>query len=320
MCRRGRYIEMIALSRVGLWTRQLDAHPGAVAAHAAAELEGLGYRTLWIPEAQHREVLSHATLLLAATQTITIATGVARVHARSPQASALAERFLNERFPGRFILGLGVSHPLVVERVLGQVYGSPMATMRAYLDAMDATSGGSPVPAGSGHGLAAGSGNGLAAGSGRVLAALGPRMLALAAERTAGAHTYMAPVAHTRLARRIVGPDALVAPVIKAVLTGDMAAGRAISRWSLQPALTLPAYRANVLRSGFTADDLDSGLSDRVVDALVAIGDDQSIATRVREHLDAGADHVCVEVLTGDDTSLPMDAWRRLAAALTELD
>jgi probable F420-dependent oxidoreductase len=188
--------------------------------------------------------------------------------------------------------------------MLGQVYGPPLATMRNYLDAMDATTGGTPVDASTAP---------------TVLAALGPKMLALAGERAGGAHSFLAPVAHTASARDLLGPDPLLAPAIKAVLTDDRAAGTAIARGSVQPTSGLPAYRGNLLRSGFTEDDLSGGLSDRLVDALVAVGDVDAIVARVREHLDAGADHVCVEVLTGDDTTVPLDAWRRLAPALTEL-
>jgi probable F420-dependent oxidoreductase len=144
-------------------------------------------------------------------------------------------------------------------------------------------------------------------------------MLALAGERTAGAHTYSAPVTHTAWAREVLGPHALPAPAIKVVLTDDRAEGAALARVSVKPTPRLPAYRDNLLRSGFTEDDLSGDLSDRLVDALVAIGDVDAIAARVEEHLDAGADHVCVEVLTGDDTSVPLDAWGRLAPALTAL-
>jgi probable F420-dependent oxidoreductase len=285
------------LGRVGIWTRQLDMCDGDLGERAATELEAMGWQSLWIPEAIHREVLTHATLLLAATDRLVIATGIARVHARSPQATALAQRHLHARFPERFLLGLGVSHPMIVERMLGQQYGPPLATMRSYLDSMDATRGGA-APVGSDD---------------RVLAALGPLMLRLAAERAGGAHTYVAPVAHTAWARDIVGPDSFLAPCLKVVLTNDRAEGIAIARASVAPTIKNPAYRENVLRSGFDVGDLDDGVSDALVDALVAIGDEDVIAARVHEHLAAGADHVCIEVLTGDDTTIPLDAWRRLA-------
>ena len=297
---------MAKLGRVGIWTRQLDAQRAAGAEDVAAELEALGYASLWIPEAVEREVVSHATLLLAATSTITVATGIANVHARAPRAAALAQLMLTERFPERFVLGLGVSHPVVVERVLGQPYGSPLTVMSDYLDALDAVLA-APHPAPP------------AKPPERVLAALGPKMLSLAAERSLGAHTYLAPVAHTEWARERVGPGVLVAPAIKAVFDTDASRARAIGRSSIAPTARNPAYRTNLLRFGFNDADLGSEPSDRVVDALIAWGDTSAIEARVRDHLDAGADHVCVEVLTGDDTTLPTEAWRELAPALTTL-
>jgi probable F420-dependent oxidoreductase len=288
------------LGRVGIWTRQLDAQHGTVAEKAVAELESLGYRSVWIPEAVHREVISHATALLAATSSISVATGVARVHERTPHSVALAQRFLTDRFPGRFVLGLGVSHPLIVERVLGQTFEHPLATMRAYLDDIDATRGGSAetTPA-----L-------------RVLAALRPRMLALAAERAGGAHTYLSPVEHTAWARGILGTGPALAPAIKVILAADHEDPVDLARMSIQPSLRLPTYANSLLGFGFNDEDLAGGLSDRLVHALVAIGDVDAVVRRVDEHLAAGADHVCVEVLTGDDTTLPLEAWRRLAPAL----
>jgi probable F420-dependent oxidoreductase len=151
-----------------------------------------------------------------------------------------------------------------------------------------------------------------------VLAALGPKMVALAAARSAGAHTYLAPVAHTAWARDVMGPRALLAPAIKAVLTAEHDDPDGVARASLAPSLRLPAYARNLARFGFEDDDL-VGLSDRVVDALVAVGDVDAVVDRVEEHLAAGADHVCVEVLTGDDTTVPIGAWRRLAPALAAL-
>ena len=290
-----------ALGRVGIWTRQLDEQHGTVAEKAVAELEALGYRSLWVPEAIHREVLSHATALLAATSSITVATGIARVHERTPHATALAQRFLADRFPGRFVLGLGVSHPQVVERVLGQSFEHPLATMRDYLDAMDATRGGSPD----------------ATDAPRVLAALRPKMLALAANRATGAHTFLSPVEHTAWARGILGADAVLAPAIKVVLAADHDDPLGVARSSIKPSLRLPTYATSLLAFGFDDEDLAGDLSDRLVESLVAIGDVDAVVRRVEEHLAAGADHVCVEVLTGDDTTVPHDAWRRLAPALT---
>jgi probable F420-dependent oxidoreductase len=289
------------LGRVGIWTRQLDEQHGTVAETAVAELERLGYRSVWIPEGIHREVISHATALLAATESIAIATGVARVHARAPYAAALAQRFLAERFPDRFVLGLGVSHPFVVERLLGQNFERPLATMREYLDAMDATRAGPATTI----------------DAPRVLAALRPKMLVLAADRSAGAHTYLSPVEHTAWARGILGPGALLAPAIKVVLSADHDDPLAVARGALIPSLRVPTYATSLLGFGFDDADLAGDLSERLVRALVAIGDEDAVLRRVEEHLAAGADHVCVEVLTGDDTTVPLDAWRRLAPALT---
>jgi probable F420-dependent oxidoreductase len=290
-----------ALGRVGIWTRQLDEQHGTVAEKAVAELEALGYPSVWIPEAVHREVISHATALLASTSSITVATGVARVHERTPHAATLAQRFLADRFPGRFVLGLGVSHPLVVEGLLGQSFERPLATMRGYLDAMDSAVGGPPDTT----------------DAPRVLAALRPKMLGLAAERAAGAHTYLSTVEHTAWARGIVGTGAVLAPAIKVVLTADHDDPVRVARRSLKPSLRLPTYATSLLAFGFDDEDFAGDLSDRLVEALVAIGDVDAVVRRVEEHLAAGADHVCVEVLTGDDTTVPLDAWRRLAPALT---
>jgi probable F420-dependent oxidoreductase len=295
----------VDLGRVGLWTRQLDARPAAEAQETVAELESLGYPAVWIPEAVDREVLTHAALLLAGTATIVVATGIARVHARNPRTAALAQLMLTERFPNRFLFGLGAGHPLTVERLLGRDYGPPLAVMSEYLDAVDAVVAGRNRP--------------LDVRPARVLAALGPRMLDLAARRSLGAHTYLAPVDHSAWARDVLGPDALLAPALKVVLDRDPDRARQIGRWSVGPPTSLPAYRTNLERFGFADTELGRNPSDRVVDALVAWGDETTIAARVRDHLDAGADHVCVEVLTGDDRTVPLDAWRRLAPALAEV-
>ena len=294
------------LGTVGIWTRQLDSQPGSLAEEAVAELEALGYPAVWIPEAIEREVVSHAALLLSSSSTIVVATGIANIYSRTPSATALAQLLLAERFDDRFLLGLGVSHPLVVERRLRQTYERPIEMMRSYLEAMDAQLGADhPAPP--------------RTAPARVLAALGPRMLAVAAARSAGAHTYLAPVAHTAWARGVIGDAPLLAPAVKVVLDRDASRAREVARSSVAPMLGVPAYRANLLRVGFTEDDVSGGPSQRLVDALVAVGDVDAVRVRVQEHLDAGADHVCVEVLTGDDVTVPREQWRELAPALTEL-
>jgi probable F420-dependent oxidoreductase len=283
----------------GIWTRALDGVPGRQAQEAVAELESLGYRTVWIPEAMEREAMSHATLLLAGSSSIVVATGIANIHARAPQATTLAHRLLDDTFPGRFVLGLGVSHAFVVERVLKQEYGSPVQAMATYLDALDASPVGEP--------------------SARVIAALGPKMLRLAKDRSMGAHTYMSPVEHTAWAREQLGPGPLLLPAVKAVLDGDVTRARETGRSAIGPTLRMPAYRDNLRRVGYGDDDVVGAPSDRLTDALVAHGSVADIVERVQEHLAAGADHVCVEVLPADGEVLPASAWRELAPALSAL-
>lgn len=290
------------LGRVGIWTRELDTLPTARAQAIVRELEASGWPTLWLPEAGGRDGLTHAALQLCATERIIVATGIARIHAHGPWATALTQLQLEDRFPGRFLLGLGVSHPVVVERLHGASYAHPLQQMSGFLDTLDTVQQkSSPRPE-----------NQLP----RVLAALGPKMLELAGTRASGAHTYMAPVSHTEDARAILGAGPLLAPAVKAVLTTDLAAGRDVARAALIPTTKVPAYRNLLLRHGFTDDDLAAPLSDDLVDALVAVGDEDAVAKRVQEHVTAGADHVPVEVLPTASGRPPTAEWQRLAAAL----
>jgi probable F420-dependent oxidoreductase len=293
----------VELGRVGIWTRELDALPTARAQAIAAELEASGWPTLWLPEAGARDGLTHATLQLSATERINVATGIARIHAHGAWATALTQLQLEDRFPGRFLLGLGVSHPIVVERLHGASYAHPLQQMSGFLDTLETVQqqqssprNEKPLP--------------------RVLAALGPKMLELAGARTSGAHTYMAPVSHTEWARAQLGAGPLLAPAVKAVLTTDIAAGRDVARTALIPTTKVPAYRSLLLRHGLTDDDLAPPLSDQLVDTLVAIGDEDVVAKRVQEHLSAGADHVPIEVLPTAPSRPPVAEWQRLAAAL----
>jgi probable F420-dependent oxidoreductase len=289
-------------ARVGLWTMALDALPWTTAQAALRNADEQGWRSLWLPESFGREVLSLATACLASTQRITIATGIANVWARDPLALAAGQRFLCEAYPGRFLLGVGVSHAGVADRRGGD-YASvpPLRRLRTYLDDMDAA----PY-----RGVAA---NGPPP---RVIAALGPKMLELARDRADGAHTYTAPPQHTAWARTILGPDRLLVPELKVVLGRSTADARALARRSLP--VRLPAYAANLLRSGFAEADLEDGGSDRLVDALVAYGDVDAVRARVAEHLSAGADEVALNVLVepGGD---PSAAWSALAI-LNETD
>jgi probable F420-dependent oxidoreductase len=292
----------IDLGRAGIWSRELRYNPdrGARAA-AAAELEDLGYGAIFIPDAGG-DVLGAVGHLLAATRRIAVATGVLNIWMHDPAEVASRHASLMARFGPRFLLGLGNSHAPLVEGALGVPYARPYSKMVAYLDALDTAA--APVPAGE-----------------RMLAALGPRMLSLARERAAAAHPYLVPPEHTAAAREAMGPGTVLAPEQAVVLDLDRRRGRERARAFVNDYLALPNYVRNLRRLGFTDDDLRAPASDRLVDALVAHGDEDAIAARVRAHHDAGADHVCVYVVGSGDGSgaeaLALDAWHRLAPALT---
>ncbi|HLI15565.1 MAG TPA: LLM class F420-dependent oxidoreductase [Acidimicrobiales bacterium] len=291
------------LGRIGVWTSALDRQPASVAREAAAEIEQLGYGALWVGEATRREAFANAALLLSATERIVVATGIANIWVRDATCMAAGQRTLAEAWNGRFLLGLGVSHqPLVSAR--GHRYERPLAAMRAYLDAMDAAPYGAPSPA---PGTLV-----------RVLAALGPRMLRLSAERADGAHPYLVPPEHTRWARELLGPAKLLCPEVPVVLEEDPRRAREIARRHLGAYLALENYRRNLLRLGFTAEELAGPAAERVVDAVVAWGGLERVVRRVREHLEAGADHVAVQVLDDDPARLPRQQWRDLAGALLD--
>jgi probable F420-dependent oxidoreductase len=288
------------LGPVGLWTSKLDTQPTERLRAAVAELEELGWSSLWCWEVFGREALTNAGLLLAATRRMVLGTGIASIWARDPAAMAAAQRTLAEAYPARFVLGIGVSHgPLVDAR--GHRYQRPLDKMRAYLDAMDAAPWQGPP---------------LAEEPPRVLAALGPRMLALAAERSAGALTYNATPEATAWARSILGAGPLLAVEQAVVVEEDPAEARRIARGLLAFYMTLPNYLRAWERLGFGPEDLAEGGSDRMVDAVVAWGGPEAIAERVRAHLEAGADHVCLQVLDPDPDSVPMAGWRALAPTL----
>lgn len=291
----------ISLGPVGIWTRQFEDCPAARAQEAAAELEQLGFGAIWFGEALGREALTHAALLLAGTRKIVIATGIANIYARDPVTMACGQKTLAEAFPGRFLLGLGVSHIPLVEQLRGHRYEKPVATMRAYLDAMDRAPYRSFSPPTAPR---------------RVLAALGPQMLRLSAERTDGAHPYNVNPKHTAQAREILGPERLLCPEQAVVFETDPAKARRIGRDFLGFYLTLPNYTNNFLRLGFSETDFANGGSDRLIDAIVAWGDSERIRQRIHAHHAAGADHVCVQVLTDDAHGLPLKEWRELAALI----
>ncbi|SDK84199.1 LLM class F420-dependent oxidoreductase [Nonomuraea jiangxiensis] len=285
-----------SLGRVGIWSLGLgstaaDATRRTEIAEAVAELDELGYGTLWLGGSPS---VADAAAVLAATRRITVATGILSIWDHTPHDVAAQVAALEEEAPGRFVLGLGVSHSVVTPR-----YTRPYTSMVEYLDALD----GAPVPVPRGR---------------RVLAALGPKMLALAGDRTLGAHPYLVTAEHTAQARTVLGPDALLAPELKVVLDTDLDRARALAHQALAFYLRVPNYVGNLRRLGFKEDELTGGGADRVVDALFALGDAGQAAARVREHLEAGADHVSVQVVTegAPGGSPPRAQWRELAAAL----
>ncbi|MCU1677196.1 MAG: class F420-dependent oxidoreductase [Frankiales bacterium] len=290
------------LGRVGIWCNAFDGVPAAELRDAAGEVDKLGYGALWTGESFGREILTGSQLLLAATSEIAVAAGIASIWARDAMAAVAGQHTLGEAYGGRFLLGVGVSHaPHVGMRQ--HTYTTPLAAMAAYLDAMD-TAGttfrgvrADPPPA-------------------RVVAALGPKMLELAGAKADGVHTYFVPVEHTVRARAALPPGHLVLPEQAVVLDTDPATARATARRHTSFYLRLPNYATNLRRLGFGDDDFAGGGSDRLVDAVVAWGSEDAIAARVREHLDAGADHVAVQVITDDRARLPRSQWKALAPAL----
>jgi probable F420-dependent oxidoreductase len=289
------------LGRVGLWSFALQRLAAREEQAAARSYEELGYPAIWMPESLgSKEVMAHASLLLHATSRVPIATGIANIHARDPMAMANGARALGEAFPDRFVLGIGVSHaPSVATR--GGDYGSPLDRMRAYLDAMESAQYAAPEPD---------------PPVPLILAALGPKMLELAAERADGAHPYFVPVEHTPIARQHLGPEACLATEVTAVLTTDRSAGLATARAFARNYLALPNYANNLRRLGWGDDDVANDGTDRMIDAVVVVGDVDAIVARVQAHLDAGADHVCVQLREAKSTDPATAGYRELAAAL----
>jgi probable F420-dependent oxidoreductase len=284
------------IGRIGIWTF-CELMPAADAAGLAARVERLGYRTLWIPEAIGREVLASAAWLLARTERLNVATGIANIWARDPVTMAAGAKTLAEQSGGRFLLGLGVSHRPLVAGVRGHDYRHPLSYMRRYLEQMAAAPYAAVAPA---------------EPPPVVIGALHPKMLALAAEKTRGAHPYLVPPEHTAFARERLGRGPWLCPEQKVLLERDPAKARAVARQAIAMYLGLPNYRRNLQRFGFADADFENMGSDRLVDAVVAWGDEKAIDARVKAHHDAGADHVCVQPLHPD--GLPMPDWRIVEA------
>ncbi|MFL5843551.1 MAG: LLM class F420-dependent oxidoreductase [Solirubrobacteraceae bacterium] len=290
----------MSLGTLGVWSGELrfkrDREP---ITEAVAELEELGYGTLWLPggTGTGRPIFEVAEELLGATSTATVATGIVSIWVVDAQEAAAGQAALRAAYPGRFVLGIGVSHAKFVTEEERELMSKPRTAMIRYLDGLDAAS----TDDVSGE---------------RILAALGPRMLELARDRSLGTHPYNVTPAHTAAAREALGAGPLLAPEQAVVLETDPERARAIAREFLSVYLELPNYTNNMLRHGLEEADLRDGGSDRLVDAIVAWGDEDAIAARVREHRDAGADHVCIQVLSGRRGELPLPEWRRLAPAL----
>jgi len=269
------------VKKLGVWAA-IDKLSASAAAAFARRVEAWGYGALWIPEATGREVFSASAWLLASTSRLIVASGIANIYARDPISTAAAQKGLNEQSGGRFLLGLGVSHIPLVEGVRRHTYGKPVPTMRAYLEAMARAPYGAiapPVP------------------SKTVLAALGPKMLELSARQADGAHPYNVTPEHTQQARALLGRDKLLCVEQGAILETHPARARAAAREFLAVYLGLPNYVENWRRLGFEDADFTAGGSDRLIDAVIAWGDERTIRARIEAHWQAGADHVCIQAI-----------------------
>ena len=270
---------MKEMGKRGVWIFPDTQSAREIAAFAQAA-ERLGYDALWYPEATGYETFTFAGLVLSETERLCAASGIANIYARDAVAAAAGHDSLNNIYGDRYVLGLGVSHVPLVEGFRGHAYARPVATMRAYLDAMEAAELSIPKPE-----------------RNVVLAALGPRMLALAAARTRGAHPYNVTPEHTARAREIVGPDAWLCVEQKVCLTAETSRAREVAAQTLGIYMPLTNYRNNWLSLGFGEDELGERPSDRFLDAMVAWGSAEAVRARIRAHFDAGASHVCIQPL-----------------------
>ncbi|QLL06731.1 LLM class F420-dependent oxidoreductase [Mycobacterium vicinigordonae] len=283
------------LNGVGIWSSQLRYGNAAEATDAATELDELGFPALWIPDVGGA-VFEAVGRLLAATKRTVIATGILNLWMHTPEDTAKSYAALNTEHGDRFLLGIGVSHAPLIDAGTPGRYRKPLAATASFLDGLDAAD--TPVSS-----------------DRRVLAALGPKMLALAATRARGAHPYLVTPEHTATARTTLGQGPLLLPEQTAILTDNADEARSIGTDWLRGYLAMPNYANNMLRSGFSEDDIKQ-ISERLFDAIIVWGDEAAIMRRVAEHQAAGADHVCVQVLTADPKEFPREQWRRLAAAI----
>ena len=266
------------LGKLGVWFF-FDGTTSTEAAETAKRIESLGYRALWIPETVGKNPMVLASWLLANTENLIVATGIANIYHREPGVTLAAQNSLAEQSDNRFLLGIGVSHKPIVEGIRGLTYGPPVTTMKKYLEQMET----SPYAAITHSDKPP-----------TVIAALGPKMLALAAEKTQGAHPYFTSPKHTQMAREILGKDSLLCVEQKVLLEEDPNKARDLCRDTAKIYNKLPNYRNNWLRMGLSEEDIDS-LSDKFIDTTFAWGSSKDIENRVKEHFDAGANHVCIQ-------------------------
>jgi probable F420-dependent oxidoreductase len=274
------------LGKIGVWT-SLRPFGAERAGEAAKLVEDLGYGAWWVGGSPHVPAIRP---VLAATTTLVAATGILNVWANEPAETAAQDAELRAEFPDRFMLGIGIGHPEATSD-----YRRPLTAMRAFLDGLDAA--GAPVPA-----------------DGRCLAALRSKMLDLSRDRSAGAHTYFVPVEHTRIARERLGAGKLLAPELACVVETDPVRAREVARGYAKLYLGLSNYTRNLLELGYTEGDIADGGSDRLIDAVIPHGSAEEIAEVVHAHLDAGADHVCVQPL--GEEGIPRESWTALARVL----
>ena len=292
------------LGRVGVWSFALQRLTATDAGAAMRRFEELRFPTIWVPESLgSKDVMAHAALLLGASKRAIVAPGIASIYARDPMAMANGAKALADAYPGRFVLGIGVSHAPSV-KLRGSDYGKPIETMTAYLDAMATAQYAGPDPV---------------EAVPLVLAALGPRMLELSAARADGAHPYFVPVEHTPIARAALGPGPCLAVEQTAVLSTDPVEARRIGRAFARHYLALPNYANNLRRLGWSDADIANDGSDRLIDAVIAWGDVDAIAARVKAHLDGGADHVCVQLRVDSSADPALAGYTELASALLSL-
>jgi probable F420-dependent oxidoreductase len=288
-----------SLGRVGVWTFAFDAMGVPAIREAARRIEAMGYEALWIPEgSRSREVFSHLSLLASSTDRVTVASGIANITARHPVAMAQGARTLAEAYPSRVLIGIGVGHQYSTAS-RGIDWADPIGRMRNYMKQMDETPWSGPEVA-----------------PPRVLAALGPKMLDLASELALGAHTYFVPVEHTSWARARLGPEPVLAVEVTAAMGDDSQAVQDKARAWAGGYLELPNYANNWRRMGFSEAEVSGGGSDRLIDAAIASGGVDTVAERVHEHLDAGADHVCVQILGETENDAALAAYDELARLL----